>query len=204
MRARGSALDGGYLPQHKAPVPVPCTGRPSPSGCQVGKPAERPICTPVSAPPRDQRGGQDSSEATWLSGRPEGQHGPGDEEGSFRPWVPSFLVSGLWEQAPRVFPGDAKLGGRWGESRGLGVLGNRGKPSVLTPQGAGSWLHVATGRLMCVRSPRGRRLLVVSALYPYLLGPSSLLQALDSSESSFLGPNLALWNWGPWGGRGAY
>lgn len=123
MRARGSALDGGYLPQHRAPVPVPYTGRPSPSGCQVGKPAERPVCTPVSVPPRDPRGGQDSSEATWLSGRPEGQHGPGDEEGSFRPSVPSFLVSGLWEQAPRVFPGDARWGGRWVRAGDWGCWG---------------------------------------------------------------------------------
>lgn len=37
-------------------------------------------------------------------------------EGSFCPWVPSFLL------VPRVLPGDARWGS-WGESRALGVLG---------------------------------------------------------------------------------
>ncbi|XP_047565124.1 uncharacterized protein LOC125088131 [Lutra lutra] len=161
---------------------------------QVGKPAEMQVCTPVSARP----GNQDRSEATWLSGGPAGQHGPGlgGELLSL-----GALIPGLWTLG--ASPQSSCLGMRGGEA-GVragpwGCWGPPGEPSVLTPQGAGPWLHTAMGRLMVREAPRGRRLLVVSALLPHLLGPSSLsrLWRVLSLKCSFLGPNPALWTQAP-------
>lgn len=60
---------------------------------------------------------------------------PQDWEGSFCPWVPSSLVSGLWEPAPRVLPGDARWRS-WGESRAQGVLGPPRKTIHPHPSGS--------------------------------------------------------------------
>lgn len=125
-------------------------------------------------------------------------------EGSFCPWVSSFLVSGLWEPAPRVLPGDARWGS-WGESRAQGVLGPPQKTIHPHHSRAGPWPHAATGRLMAHEASPSQKAAPCQIAAPSPSGPKFSVQALESSESEMQlpRPKPSPSDPGSWGGRGA-
>lgn len=180
------------FPAHRGPGPWDCW-----RVNQVGKPAETQVCTPVSARP----GNQDRSEATWLSGGPAGQHGSGVGRGA------SVLGSPhSWSLGFGSWPPEFCLGVRGGEA-GVragpwGCWGPPGKPSVLTPQGAGPWPHAAVGRLMAREAAPWQKAACCQRAAPSPSGPSSLsrLWSVLSLKCSFPGPNPALWTQAPGAG----